>query len=754
MLRARVHGAALAVALLGTPAGADDGNAPAGPRPVAEDAWLSTAAHAVEQSCAMRRLALQWPVRVRPMAEFGAGYTPGIGSVTWETGHAEVWRTGWCAVGIYCTPETAARTADAKRFEAPRGLYSHRHATIYVREPRADTATAATVAHEAVHALQSQNFPDLAAAHLWFNRDLSAAVDAVAEGDAHLVGWSFEPSRRRHMCSMDAGQATRLHRDWWQWAPHQVNALEGFPHVFGPEFVLSQLLRDENAPSALLRAPPLSTLAVLRPDRAGPVEFISLPPTLAATVARETGKLCAAGLANTVGVVGIWGLLALSDDTVAAELPDFLLDWAGDGFVHLRCDAADGDTAPAPNDELAWLTHWRTSAAALEFARRFEQVAVAAATNGGVLGAPAKATARGRNVVVTTPGLKAAKRMILRSRRSQFADYGSWVAGGCFPADDCQKAPATGAPADGEEGFTCAAGSTSAAPFADWLRRVRTVRAMAAKPDALAPALAEVGRQAVFCAVNARRNADLLAGCRAMRFGVRYLAALADNAHWRWLPFCTDGDGFRAQLRRWLDDSAPHRRLDPGRELNLDAAARVAGAFAQGGTAQVLRLAAAPPLSTLHWLDAEFRGAVDFLHLPQSVLQTRGCELLATDVVGVRGLWAMLGPHDAAVDAAKLPPVLRAWRGDRQWYVRCDDREGWIWALRWANNAAARAFAAAGPLAGADYGHGEVDGRTVWFAPEALASVKTLAKDHVRSRAFATFGEWQAAGCYPQSACD
>ena len=759
-LREGARNAVFAAALLAGSVFGDDSHAPATPGPVAKESWLPAAAQAIKQSCATRQLALKWPVRVRPMAEYGAGYTPGIGSITWQAHHTEIWRTGWCAVGIYCTPAKPVRNAEVKRFEAPQGLYSHRQGTIYIREPRADVTTAATVAHEAVHALQFQNFPDLAAAHLWFNRDLNTAVEAVAEGDAHLVGWSFEADRRRHLCSMDVRQAAHLHRDWWHWAPHQINALESFPHVFGPEFVLSRRLRDAGAPNALLRFPPLSTLAVLRPDRAGPVDFISLPSKLADTVARNTGKTCVEGLANTVGVVGIWGLLAHADATVAGKLPDFLLDWAGDRFVHLRCDIEDERGLQRPNDELAWLTRWRTSAAAKEFARRFKGLAADAAKRGGVLGAPAKAMASGGNVIVTTPGLKAARRAILRSRRDQFADYRSWITGGCLPEGNCQQSPMADAPAQGEEGFTCGAGLTIPPTFDDWLRRMRAVRAMAtaAKPETLAPALVEVGRQAVFCTINARRNADLLAGCRAMRFGVRYLAALADNAHWRWLPLCANGDGFRAQLRQWLVEPAKHRRFDPRHELNLGGAALVAAAFANGGAAQVRRLAAAPPLSTLHLLDAEFRGAVDFLHLPRGVLQAHGCELLATDVVGAWALWAMLAQLETPPTAVDLPPVLRAWRGDREWYVRCGERQGWIWASRWANNAAARDFAtgyaAAVPPTIPGARHAEVDGRTVWFAPKALGEAKALAKTHLRSRTFATFGEWRTAGCYPQLACD
>ena len=713
---------------------------------VAEDAWTTTAQDALAATCAGRRLDLLWPVRVRPMAEYGAGYTAGVGSITWAADHAEAWRAGWCALGVFCarSAKRAGPGGDGA-LARPDGLYSHVDATIYVRDPGPDAATAATVAHEAVHALQAQHFPHLAAAHLWFNRDLNAAVESVAEGDAHLVGWSFTPARRRHLCSMDRAEAARLHREWWRWQPHGLTALEGFPHVFGPELLLGKLLDDPGAADALLRDPPLSTLAVLRPERAGPVEFIALPDDLAAIVSAETGKRCAAGLANTAGVVGIWGLLALADEAIAGELPDFLLDWAGDRFTHLPCEDDDG---AGPNDELVWLTAWRSADAAQMFARHFESVATAAARRGGVLAAPAQALAHGRRVLVTTPGARGARKAVLASEARALDDYRGWIDSGCFPRTACQETPAVTARLGPGAGLGCGAAPTSPSAMTDWLARIRSVRNAASQPDDLSPALAAAAENAVFCALNGRRNADLRRACRAWNFGVRFLATIVANPHWRWLPLCASASAYQAQLRAWLRPSGGDAP-DIAREARVRAAARVATAFAQGRGGAVAALAAAPPLSSLHLLDERFQGlvGVDFLALPSDALAAAGCELLATDVVGVSGLWSMLG----AGDAAALPEVLRAWRGDRQWYVRCGPRDGWLWALRWADEAAAKAFAVAFERSYEDAS--EVRGRTVWFAPRRLADAKAVAQRALRSQTFTTFNAWKAAGCYPQTAC-
>ena len=740
--------AALVAALLAGPAGgAEQTSPPAGATAVAEPVgWSRAVARAMADSCAARQLTLRWPVAVRPLAEYAGGYTPGVGNVAWSGDYAETWRAGWCAVGVHCAPPPTPDATAGKRFNAPRGLYSHARATLYVYEPNADAQTRATVAHEVVHALQYQNFPALHAPHLWFNRDLSAAVDAAVEGDAHLVGWAFDAQRRRHLCSVDPADIGRAHRDWWGWTPQAITALEAFPHVFGPGLALSRLATG-GAPAvdALLREPPLSSLAVLRPG-GGPVDFIALPDKLTRHVAK---KQCKAGLANTVGVVGIWGLLALHEDAaVAKKMPEFLAQWAGDRFVHLAC-------AGERSDELAWLTRWRTAQAAAEFARRFENVAAAAARHGDVLGVPAVATARSTATLVATPGLAPMADALFAAPMRSFDRYADWVAAGCFP-DECHREEEVLAAAREPGGpFVCGNQAPRATAFESWLDRVRQARARAGemRGSALAFALTEAGRLAVFCAMNARGNADVLATCRAVNFGLRHLAALADDAHWRLLPLCASGAEYRAQLRSAL--ATGDGASAPARELRLRAAEVTAAVLRADGAEGVRRLAAAPPLSTLGLLDAEFAAAVDFLHLPPASLAALGCEVLASDVVGALGLWTRLLALAPSVPADAPPAIVRAWRGDRQWYLQCGGETGWVWASRWANAASAREFASRYlPALGPDADRvAEVDGRAVWAVPAGFAGVKAQLQASVQSRPFTTFAQWRAGGCYPQQMC-
>lgn len=719
--------------------------------------WSDIATRAMADSCAARQLTLKWPVAVRPLAEYGGGYTAGVGSVAWTGDHAETWRAGWCAVGVYCAPPSAKGAAASTRFDAPRGLYSHAQATLYVREPATAAQMRATVAHEVVHALQYQNFPALHAAHLWFNRDVNAAVDAVVEGDAHLVGWSFDAQRRRHLCSVDPQEMARVHRAWWNWTPHAITALEGFPHVFGPGFVLARLVAGGTpGVDASLLDPPLSSLAVLRPG-AGPVDFIALPEDLARHV---TEKKCRDGLANTVGVVGIWGLLALHEEaaraaappatarTVLKQMPEFLAQWAGDRFVHLVCQGER-------DDEFAWLSRWRTPQAAAEFARRFNGVAASAAHTGGVFGTPAAATARATTTLVATPGLAPAADALLRSPVRTFERYSDWVDAGCFPDECHDEAEVAAREPQADEPFACGNRAPPPPAFEDWLGRVRQARTRAGElqDEAMSFALPEAGRLAVFCAVNSRGNADVLAACRAASFGLRHLAALAGDSHWRLLPLCTSDAEYRTQLRPALANEGGDADL-PARELRLRAAGLVAAAFHAGGADGVRRFAAAPPLSTLELLDPDYEGTVGFLHLPPAALAANGCEVLASDVVGASGLWSRLLALGALAPAEGPPAIVRAWRGDRQWYLRCGGETGWAWASRWADAASAREFASRHLPAlnfDANAADAAVDGRTVWAMPAAFAGVEARLRASVETRSFATFEQWRAGGCYPSA---
>ena len=338
-------------------------------RTQADETWRTEVEETISATCAMRGLELKSPLKVLPMVDFQGGYTKGIGSAVWDTDYARIWREGWCALGVYCAqPEERQDNDDghAENLARPRGLYDSTQNTLFLSGFQAE-AFKGTIAHETLHALQFQNFPELNAAHLWRNRDLAAAVNAVIEGDAGLIGSSLVPSERLLYCSMDPVNVPLTRAKLWQWQPNGMTALEAFPHVFGPELTLQEMLaRGPTAMDRLLREPPLSTLAVLQPELADmETEFIRLPSDL------EVNG-CTEGLRNTAGVVGIWGLLRQHGDSEASgeEWPPFLEHWRGDRFLHLSCPGEQ-------EDEFVWVTHWNSAEAAATFAQRYGAIAKA-----------------------------------------------------------------------------------------------------------------------------------------------------------------------------------------------------------------------------------------------------------------------------------------------------------------------------------------------------------------------------------------
>ena len=715
----------------------------------------------MRDACAIRGLALKAPVQVRPMSAFTGGYTAGIGNVTWGEHHATDWRDGWCALGVYCTKpsdpaakpvgaENPAERGAESRLSSPAGLYDGERHTLFVRSVAGDTPHA-TVAHEATHALQHHNFPALNAAHLWHNRDLAAGASAAQEGDAHIVGWSFDAQRRLFLCSIDPRHAHGSHARWWGWRADNLWAHEGFGHVFGPELALArQLAQGNTGVDALLREPPLSTLAVLAPERAGPVEFIALPQQLAAAAS------CRIGLRNTAGVVGIWGLLLRHDDdqTAAPVLPNFLNDWLGDRFAHVACPD-DGD------DGLVWLTRWRTAAAAREFADRYQRIAASVRVRDGMLAGEPRAIVRGRSVVVTTPELGDVVADVAESPIKAFSSYSAWVASGCYPHDCGEMSSVEMSPA-GQH--VCSVPGQPPVAFGRWLDRVRRARhAVAAMGDGFVPGLEGVAQDAkalaAFCAVNVP-NTDIRRACAAATGGGRYMAGVLADPAWRLLPYCASDRELRQWVVRNYHAASERPVTSGGLFANVHGPSLAARALRVGGVAGLKRVLAAPPLSTLHVLVADHDEPVEMLRLPHHQLAARGCRVAASDVRGALAVWDLLVAHGRVAGDASMPHWLGDWRGDRLAFMHCDPGgTGWLWVVRWRTESAARDFAAHyRAMAVADESLLPAaapvrQGRTVWIVPADLRPMQPLLAEHLTARAFASFAEWVAGGCFPQQGC-
>lgn len=722
--------------------------------------WRNLVDRAIAQACAIRQLPMKRPVEVRPMTTFEGGYTKGIGSTVWEEQYAQAWRDGWCAVGVYCERQNRGGDGSSSP-NRPRGLYDHSANVLYV-DVEADDYEG-TVAHEFTHALQHQNFPALNALHLWYNRDLAAAGNTVIEGGAHVVGWSFRPNQRAQLCMVTPDEGGSRQPRWWGWAPDDFKAHEMFPHAFGPALSLEALLADGTAGlDALLANPPLSTLAVLRPAQDGPVDFIRLP--VDEMEAAMADRNCQVGLSNTVGAVGIWGLLRLHADAPVDGPPGFLDQWAGDRFAHLSCPN-DND------DEFAWLTRWRTADAAREFAERFHAIAEMVVDYGGVLGAAPTAFERDRSVVVVTPALEQILDRLVESEVRAFSHYDDWIASGCFPQNTCYD-PDGGRNRPGQRPGSvddpCPSKAAAPPGFADWLARVHRARDPSARRIPDAESLAEAaGRLGVFCATNGAGNSDLKNACRAGYGGVGYLTRLDADPEWQLLRVCLGSGDFRAWLESTYYADADRPFASTAIVPTTHGAALAARALETDGAVGLRALLDSPPLSTLAVLRPGPPAPVAFMRMPRAELAEHGCQVAATDSQGVLGIWNLLMDYGEAPEDDALPPFLLGWRGDRQAFIRCgdggDSREpGWVWISRWASPQAAETFAshyraiardAAGETGLPTSARVDIDQDTVWIVAPSLHELAAVLKDRLEVRAYSGFREWVTDGCFPRDDC-
>jgi hypothetical protein len=168
-----------------------------------------------------------------------------------------------------------------------------------------------------------------------------------------------------------------------------------------------------------------------------------------------------------------------------------------------------------------------------------------------------------------------------------------------------------------------------------------------------------------------------------------------------------------------------------------------------------------PPLSSLRVLYPDDTDPVEFVNLPEGplaeLLGRRGCELRHHNVAGVASTRVLFEDYGAGED---LEPLLRSWSGDRFQHVVCNGHSELIWLTRWDSSGAALEFAeryrSIAPAIGeASRLSGEpqvsLQGRTVLILSPGVAPARELLLEGAQIRAYDSFADWFADGCFPES---
>ncbi len=244
------------------------------------------------------------------------------------------------------------------------------------------------MAHEIVHALQHDAYPDLIDFPPWLRNqaDLAKALQAALEGDAMRYGFeareefselpppgSLVDNWRQAASDHAAHDPSRISR-----APTRFLQGLAFPYLDGYR------LAYREGP-ALLERPPLSTEQVLHADKRNET-FLAIDLS-AASDSLPAG--CSPLHENSVGELGISQLVA---ELSKGALTERGHGWDGDRFLVAAC----GSQA-----EFIWSTHWDSESDAQRFEADYQRIASAVALRGGHSRKPI-ARRNGRRVAVAS----------------------------------------------------------------------------------------------------------------------------------------------------------------------------------------------------------------------------------------------------------------------------------------------------------------------------------------------------------------
>jgi hypothetical protein len=372
-------------------------------------------------------------------------YSAGV-KESWESDEGWRYEKALVALGIWPPDRDMFRDLVRGLDWALDGFYDSESHSIYTpRDPKKagewslydlilgrDVTHQFTLAHEILHALQHDSYPELYDRELQMGQeDLAMALSAATEGDATYFACAVleglplsgvgELSDEQLLLIDAIGSVPGL--------PVWIGHTGSFPYIFG-----YGLARKEG--KHLLERPPISTEQLLHPNK-------RREPFLAMDLGAFESMLpdgCRSITENTLGELGILVLFRELGPAIPAPVwlqvaPDYFREverfglaprdladtipntiwegWDGDRYVVAECE---GDL------EFVWITAWDSDADAREFEAGYRVIATELATRNG-RSAPPQLRLEGRRVVVTTERLAGiATSLDSRVRQARISD--------------------------------------------------------------------------------------------------------------------------------------------------------------------------------------------------------------------------------------------------------------------------------------------------------------------------------------------
>jgi hypothetical protein len=317
----------------------------------------------IERASAASRLPVIHPLTVQLISR--AEVSKLLQEDATTTTQSDAWtasQAGRSAMGLSSESPGALSTQVALLSRTTAGLYVPEDKTLYIVDEPVRSAAGGihldslgslgkevTLAHEVIHALQHQHYPNLFEPDetLWPQQtDATLALQAAKEGDATLWAAQSVGLLGKARDPEDVIEASREAVGPLADAPALVRELTVFPYTYGYRFAYYE-------GTAGLASPPASTEQILHVENQGRRDFQAIDLSPFARSVEPEG--CRVLYQDTMGELTLSLWLRSLDPTVTPNIWD---GWDGDRWIAAECNH---------RREIAWLTSWDTEKDAVEF---------------------------------------------------------------------------------------------------------------------------------------------------------------------------------------------------------------------------------------------------------------------------------------------------------------------------------------------------------------------------------------------------